>query len=192
VPALAGTALLLGCGGSETSAVATVQGRTISKSALSHWASIRHAELQVTSRPGDLKASALEPAALAFLITAEWLEGEAGVQGVHLSDADLDASYRRLLNGPNGQALAASLKRRGMSKADELRLLRLSALAAKLRSKVAASGQVPLSAQARRRIGAFQAAYRERWKQRTICRPGYVIAECRGGPPLRPALGGGR
>jgi hypothetical protein len=33
-------------------------------------------------------------------------------------------------------------------------------------------------------IRAFIAAYRKRWKQRTVCQPGYVIAECRDGPPL--------
>src|SRR5947209_1550033 len=36
-----------------------------------------------------------------------------------------------------------------------------------------------------RRVNAFVAAYRERWKRRTTCQPGYVIAECRNGPPLR-------
>lgn len=33
-------------------------------------------------------------------------------------------------------------------------------------------------------FSAFLAAFRQRWKQRTVCEPGYVIAECRNGPPL--------
>jgi hypothetical protein len=36
-------------------------------------------------------------------------------------------------------------------------------------------------------VNAFIAFYRQRWKQRTVCQPGYVIAECRNGPPLTAA-----
>jgi hypothetical protein len=46
-----------------------------------------------------------------------------------------------------------------------------------------------LRAGQQQRIRAFTVAYRQRWKRRTTCEPGYVIAECRDGPPLSSSAG---
>jgi hypothetical protein len=179
--------VMLGCGGSGDATVASVQGATITKRELAHWTHVKSVELQGSPQPGN-SISGPEQAALVFLITADWLEGEAAAQGVHVRDADVKASYSSLLGGPTGGSLAASLQRRGISEADELRLLRLSALASKLRTKVAGSEHSPLGPRALQRVAAFQAAFRERWRLRTTCRSGYVIAECRQGPaPGAPA-----
>jgi hypothetical protein len=175
--------VMLGCGGSGDATVASVQGATITKRELAHWTHVKTVELQGSPQPSN-SISGPEQAALAFLITADWLEGEAAAQGVHVRDADVKASYRSLLDGPTGGSFAASLKRRDMSEPDELRLLRLSALASKLRTKVAGSEHTPLSPRALRRVTTFQTAFRERWRLRTSCRSGYVIAECRDGPAI--------
>jgi hypothetical protein len=182
--AMIGSMALCACGATRSPVVATVQGRTITEGALSHWTGIKHSELQGSSKPSSLDLAQVKQKALAFLITADWLEGEAAAQGVSVSASEVEASYRELLNGPTGQALAASLNRRGISSTDELLLLRLGALAQKLRAKIGASGQSPSPAAGQQRINAFLVAYRQRWKQRTSCRPGYVIAECKNGPPL--------
>jgi hypothetical protein len=126
----------------------------------------------------------LQRNALAFLITAYWLEGEAAAQGVSVPAAELQAGLSRLLAGPAGASFRAGLKRRSMSRADELLVLRLGALAQRLRAKLGAGGHAPLSRRARRRISSFITSYERRWKQRTVCRAGYVIAQCREGPPL--------
>jgi hypothetical protein len=180
--AVGAATVIAGCGASGDATVATVQGRAIKKSMLSHWTNIKRVELKGSSRSS--KERRPERAALAFLITAEWLEAESAVQGVRVPDAEVKMTYRHLLEGPSGGLFASSLRRRGLSEGDELLLLRLGALATRLRSKIGASRRTPLPAAALRRIGAFQIAYRERWKQRTSCRPGYVIAECREGPRL--------
>jgi hypothetical protein len=44
--------------------------------------------------------------------------------------------------------------------------------------------QTLLRAGQQQRVNAFIAEYRQRWKRRTVCQSGYVIAECRNGPPL--------
>jgi hypothetical protein len=175
--------VMLGCGGSRDATVASVQGATITKRELARWTHVKSVELQGPPQSGGLIPGP-EQAALAFLITADWLEGEAAAQGVRVGDAEVKASYRSLLDGATVGSFAASLQRRGISEADELRLLRLSSLASKLRAKVAGSERTPLSPRALRRVAAFQAAFRERWRLRTTCRAGYVIAECRESPAL--------
>jgi hypothetical protein len=181
---LAASIALGACGSSRAPEVASVAGKPITTRDLSHWIAIKRAELEASAKPESLSSADLKQRALAFLITADWLEGEAAAQGVEVSASEADATYGELLNGPTGRAFAAGLKRRGLSRADELRLLRLAALAQKLRDKLGASVQNSQGAAGRQRISAFLAAYRERWKRRTTCRPGYVIPECSDGPPL--------
>lgn len=53
-----------------------------------------------------------------------------------------------------------------------------------LAGATAAIRQTLLAAERERQVAAFVAAYRQRWKQRTTCQPGYIVAECRTGPPL--------
>jgi hypothetical protein len=173
---------LWGCGASGMTTVATVQGRSIGKDAVAHWMGIKRAEGSSAATPSS--ADQLKHQALAFLITADWLEGEAAAAGITVSDAEIGASYRRLLQARTGQAFAESLRRRGMSSADELRVLRLGAIAQRLRAKIKAHGSTPSAARGQAGISEFLTAYRQRWKQRTKCSPGYVIAECSNGPPL--------
>jgi hypothetical protein len=216
VLAAVGWIALLGCGATRAPEVASVQGTTISKNALAHWTRIKRTELQSSSKPTSTSSAQVRRKALAFLITAAWVEREAAAQGISVSSSEVKATYQELLNSPAGQAFAAGLKRRGLASADELLLLRLEKLAVKLRARIAAtytsvpaaqiadyyrshasqfrdqtlSAATPAIRQSllqtggQRRVGAFVAAYRERWKRRTTCQPGYVIAECGNGPPL--------
>jgi hypothetical protein len=202
--------------------VANVRGTAISRALVAHWTQIKRIEMVSSAKltPG-LSAVQLERKALGFLITADWLQGEAAAQGVAVSPSEVDATYKELLGGPVGQSFASSLKRRGLSRADELLELRLDKLAAKLRSKIVArynavsTAQIAdyyhahtsqfeghggrpqtlaaatpairetlLQAGQQRQVNVFVAAYRQRWKLRTTCWPGYVIPECRNGPPL--------
>jgi hypothetical protein len=179
---------LAGCAVARTQTVASVQGTAISRAALVHWTRIKRLELHADSPPSRTSNPAnAQRAALAFLITAEWLQGEAKAQGVEVSSAEVDSTYQRLLSSPTGPSFARGLGERGISGADELLLLRLQQLSNKLQAKIAggAAGASPEQAAAReRRVAAFAAAYRRRWKQRTSCRAGYIVPECSNGPAL--------
>jgi hypothetical protein len=219
---LVGGLLLLGCGSSSAPSVATVQGTAISRAALSHWTRIKRAELQRS--PGS-KASSAQKKALAFLITADWLQAESRAQGIQIPSSDVEATYRRLVSGAAGHSFASSLRDRGLSRSDELLLLRLQGLSSKLQAKVAAGSRSVSATQIaayysahrsefrgrrhmrslsavraairstlveagrRRRVATFAAAFRKRWKQRTICRRGYIVPECRNGPALSSSTG---
>jgi hypothetical protein len=182
-------AIALGaCGGaSAPPPVASVQGTPITREALAHWTAVKRAELQASPGAPSPSEGELKLKALAFLITSAWLEKEAAAQGVSVPASQTRASYEQLLHGPTGQNFANSLRLRHMSMADELMVLRLGALAQRLSTRVT-GGSPGSSAQARRQISSFLGAYRQRWKQRTACSAGYVIAECANGPAL-PAQG---
>jgi hypothetical protein len=187
---LLGSLALSACGGAGVRVVAKVQGSPITLPALNHWSLIKRSERQRSSTAGSTSALQLKQKALAFLITAEWLQQEAAAQGISVQASEVNASYEQLVNGPTGQHFGESLKARGMSRADELLVLRLGALSQKLRAKLAAGHKGLLDPRERQQISAFIAAYRQRWKQRTTCQPGYVIAECSNGPALPPSPAG--
>jgi hypothetical protein len=181
-----GGAALCGCGGpSSASEVASVQGTGISRTELARWTVIKRLE-QRASPPRSSRASSDQPQrrALTFVITADWLQAEAKVQGIRVSASEVDGTYRRLLNAPTGPSFATSLRRRGISDADERLLLRLQQLSNKLQAKIANRGTSTSPAERERQVTLFAAAYRQRWKRRTTCQRGYIVPECRNGPPL--------
>jgi hypothetical protein len=177
-------AAFAGCGGSATRSevVASVARNPISKETLTHWMSVKRIELQGrAASEGEVRDKALE-----FLITSAWLEGEAAARGVRVPPAEATAAYEHLLHAPDGTAFAESVKRRGLSRADEILVLRLGELAQGVRATITAGAS---RAQQQPLVNAFLAAYRARWKQRTTCSRGYVVADCRNGPPLASAPG---
>jgi hypothetical protein len=217
VPALVASLLLLACGSpTRVAVVASVQGSQISQATLAHWVRITQAEQQSAASPARQSAVQVQQSALAFLITAKWLEGEAAAEGISVSAAQVSATYQQLLSGLAGNSFANTLRQRGMSAADEQFQLRLSQLSVKLRTKIesavsgaspaqvaqyfhthsaqfrgqtlerarATIGQTLLEDARRQRLDAFTSAFRARWKQRTACFAGYVIAECRNSPAL--------
>ena len=138
VATMCGSIALCGCGSAKAPAVASVQGVEISRAALAHRTRIERLELESARRPtSTLSTADVEHKALAFLVTAAWLEHEAEIQGISVSPSEVEASYQQLLSGLTGQAVATGLKRDGMSHADELLQLRLDKLGQKLQAKVA-------------------------------------------------------
>jgi hypothetical protein len=88
--------------------------------------------------------------------------------------------HAKIAAGYHGSVSAAQIVRYYRTHADQLQglgepQLTLAAATPKIR-------QILLQAGAQKQVSAFIAAYRKRWKERTSCQPGYVIAECRNGP----------
>jgi hypothetical protein len=182
VASLIAMGALQGCGASEPAGVASVAGSEISRQELAHWTRIKRLEARASASSNRAQAAAeAERKALAFLITARWLQGEAAAQGVAAPPVEAQATYEALTRGPAGPAFAHTLARRGMSRSDELFELRLDSLQRRVEARVAGAGS---PAARRRALDAFVAAYRRRWRGRTTCGPGHLLPECSNGPAL--------
>jgi hypothetical protein len=139
VGALTASISFSGCGAATAPTVASVQGMTISRAALAHWTRLKRIELQSSlKRASTLRPLQVERKALVFLITADWLQAEAAAQGVVATSSEVNATYEGLVSGPIGHSFVASLKRRGVSRSDELLELRLDNLSQKLETRIAA------------------------------------------------------
>ena len=154
--------------GARADAVALVAGRPIAKSSYEHWLSVEQA-LGAAAGAGHR--------ALGFLITAMWLEDEAGARGVSVSQAQVRQRLAELEHKsfPKPGALNAFLARSHESEADLLGRVRGELLRSGIAAHVAGSRG---GAQRSSALASFQQGFQRRWKGRTTCARGYVMEDC--------------
>ena len=73
-----------------------------------------------------------------FLISAQWIEGEASDMGIHVSDKDVQKEFekQKKQSFPQEAAYQQFLKSSGMTQADILKRVKLDLLSTKIRDKV--------------------------------------------------------
>lgn len=113
---------------------------------------------------------------LNLLITSYWTSGESAARGVKVSDAEVQTALHRQF--PTTSALARYMRFSGASEADERQLLRTNILTTKLQEKISGGGLSGASPHAAA-LARFLQQFPRKWKPKTTCRPGYVVAECK-------------
>ncbi|HXC46350.1 MAG TPA: hypothetical protein VNU24_07070 [Solirubrobacteraceae bacterium] len=154
---------------SGVDAVAYVSHTPISKASYQHWLAVETA-LGADGSPAHQ--------ALGFLITSEWVLGEAGARGVSVSEADVKQRYAQLVHEsfPKAGSLQKYLAKSGETEADLLARIRVELLASKIAAQVTAGKS---AAQRSALLTAFENGFRTHWKSYTSCEPGYVMEDCK-------------
>jgi hypothetical protein len=190
VPALA-IALLSGCGGSSTTtassvpaspaaaaeaanvsaanAVAIVAGVPIAKAGYEHWLAVER-KLGASGNPSHQ--------ALGFLITSQWVLGEATGRHITLSEAEVKRRFAQLVHQsfPKAGSMQKYLAKSGETEADLLARIKVELLA----SHIAAHVTAGKSASRRSALLAgFERNFQSHWKALTSCNPGYVMEDCK-------------
>jgi phosphatidylethanolamine-binding protein (PEBP) family uncharacterized protein len=185
--------LLAGCGGSSSTsstpavpvspvaapasqgtaakldAVAYVSSTPIPKASYQHWLAVETA-LGAAGSPSHQ--------ALGFLITSEWVLGEAAARHIEVSEAEVKQRYVQLVHEsfPKPGSLKKYLAKSGETEADLLARIKVELLASKIAAKVT-SGKS--SAQRTALLSAFERNFHAHWKDYTSCKPGYVMEDCK-------------
>jgi phosphatidylethanolamine-binding protein (PEBP) family uncharacterized protein len=165
-------------------AVATVAGVPIATASYKHWLAVETA-LGASGSPSHR--------ALAFLITSEWVIGEAAARHLSVSEAEVKQRYTQLVHQsfPKKGSLQAFLARSHETEADLLARIKIELLTSRIAAKVAAGK----SASRRTAVlSGFQTNFQRHWKALTNCRSSYVMEDCkqyRGAPEQGVAAGGG-
>lgn len=156
-------------GGSSVDAVAYVSHTPISKASFKHWLAVETA-LGAASSPAHQ--------ALGFLITSEWVLGEAAARGVSVSEAEVKQRFAQLVHEsfPKAGSLEKYLAKSGETEADLLARIKVELLASKIAAKVVAGKS---AAQRGALLTAFESDFRTHWKSYTSCEPGYVMEDCK-------------
>lgn len=150
-------------------AVASVSKTPISKASYQHWLAVETA-LGAAGSPSHQ--------ALGFLITSEWVLGEAAARHVDVSEAEVKQRYTQLVHQsfPKAGSLKKYLAKSGETEADLLARIKVELLASKIAAKVTAGKS---SGQRTATLSAFEKNFHEHWKAYTDCKAGYVMEDCK-------------
>lgn len=188
---LVGGSVLAGCGGgsststpsvpaspasaptqgsvSAADAVAVVSGIPIPKASYAHWVSVEKA-LGASSSPSHQ--------ALGFLITSEWVLGEAAARHITISEAEVKKHYAQLVRQsfPKAGELKKYLAKSGETEADLLARIKVELLASRIAAKVTAGKSAK---QHTALLTGFENNFHAHWKSLTVCHAGYVMEDCK-------------
>jgi len=103
---------------------------------------------------------------LQFLITAQWIIGEAGSQGIELTDQQVQAEYakQKKQNYPKDADFRKFLKISGMTIDDLLMRVKVDTLSDRLRGKVTKGAATPTRAQ----IKAYYLKHKRQFRRKTL------------------------
>jgi Raf kinase inhibitor-like YbhB/YbcL family protein len=148
--------------------VAYVYTTPISKGSYEHWLAI----YQAFGVSRDVSH-----VALGFLITSDWLFGEASAMGLSVSESQVKQHLEELEHKsyPKSGSFAEYLKRTYQTEADMLVRVHMELLDSRIDAKVAGSLS---GSQRTAALSKFQRAFIERWRAYTTCKAGYVMEDC--------------
>ncbi|MGA9874908.1 MAG: YbhB/YbcL family Raf kinase inhibitor-like protein [Solirubrobacteraceae bacterium] len=154
---------------SSADAVALVAGTPIPKSSYAHW-------VTVETKLGGAGNAAHR--ALGFLLTSEWVLGEAKARNISVSEAEVKQRYAKLVHQsfPKAGALQKYFSTSGETEADLLARIKVEMLASRIAAQVSAGKS---SSQRSAILAAFETNFHTHWKALTDCKSGYVMEDCR-------------
>jgi phosphatidylethanolamine-binding protein (PEBP) family uncharacterized protein len=154
---------------SASDAVAVVAGVPISKAGYQHWLSVETA-LGAGGSPSHQ--------ALGFLITSEWVLGEAAARHIAISDAEVKQHYAQLVHQsfPKAGELGKYLAKSGETEADLLARIKVELLASRIAAKVTAGKGAKQRAAL---LTGFENNFHAHWKSLTVCHAGYMMEDCK-------------
>jgi foldase protein PrsA len=122
---------------------------------------------------------ALQQKVLGFLISSQWVLGEASSLGVKLTEAEVKSEFEKYRKTvfPRVSELDKYLALSGMTVSDLLLRFRLNLLSSKIQQRVVKSAD---ATGARAAYAKFVSEFRKRWEAKTHCRAGYVVQDCKG------------
>jgi hypothetical protein len=148
--------------------VACVGSQPITKVAVLHWANIAR-----RSSAGEAMKEAIK-----FLISSDWVLGEASDLGVRVSKAAVRETFNRIRaqQFPKRREFVAFMKRSGQTPADLLFRVRLSVLSERTERRVLATHHGVHNRQ--HALNEFFQDFRLKWMAQTYCEPQYAVESC--------------
>jgi phosphatidylethanolamine-binding protein (PEBP) family uncharacterized protein len=155
---------------SKADAVAFVASTPIPKDSYRHWLSVEKA------LGGSANAS---HRALGFLITSQWVVGEAAARGISVSEGDVKKRLAELerQSFPKPGSLKKFLSKSAQTEADLLARIKVELLQSPVAAKATAGAKS--KAQRAAALASFQKSFHAHWKRLTSCLPAYVMEDCK-------------
>ncbi|TML06645.1 MAG: hypothetical protein E6G41_06420 [Actinobacteria bacterium] len=153
-------------------AVALVGAQPVTRSAFDHWFRVaamaeharrrRYGACPAKDRDCRIAQRSLRDSSMQFLISATWIEGESALQGISVTDAEVDAEFAtdRRASFPRPKDFGRFLRESGMTLEDLRYRVRVTLLSDRLRERIDA-GVAPVTDD---EVAAYYAGHRSRFR----------------------------
>jgi hypothetical protein len=147
---------------------------------LAHWTAVAEHEATPAGKASAAATAETAPAeqALSFLISSDWVLGEARALGIHISTAQVRRSYDRI-RAQQFHKLSqfhAFLRSSGETVADLLFRVRLNVTSNRVqRHFELGHGSAK---QKGRALARFVVQFKGKWRARTYCAAAYLVSDC--------------
>jgi hypothetical protein len=157
--------------------LACVGSQSITGAIFRHWADVarRSEGSSAKHRPS---ADEVMKEVMGFLISSDWVLGEASDRNIVVSEAVVRHTFDRIRGQqfPREREFKTFLKQSGETVADLLLRVRLNLLSQRIQSHVLTGHRGKHSRQ--RALERFVHDFRLKWMAQTYCDPGYAIQDC--------------
>ncbi len=158
--------------------LACVDAQPITGATYEHWLAIAEKLGGPSAKGRGPDPGALLNQVMSFLISSDWVLGEAAARHVSVSDTQVHRSFDRIrrLQFPKPVEFTKFLERSGQNVEDLLYRVKLNLLVERIQRKVEANRH---GIKARKRaLARFVRGFEAKWKPQTYCDPRYVVKDC--------------
>lgn len=151
--------------------VACIATQPITGAVLAHWTA-------VAERAGGPDVAAATQEAMGFLLSGDWVLGEARDLGVHVSEREVRRSFDRIKAQQfhKRRQFHAFLRSSGETLADLVFRVRLN-LSSQRITRQLLSGNHSANSKARA-LARFVADFKRKWQAQTYCAAAYAVSDC--------------
>lgn len=151
--------------------IACVGTMAIDGATVGHWYTV--ASKSAGKGSGPKPTAALLIQVMQFLISADWIMGEAAERNVVVTDAQVRRQFLKIKRQQfnTRREFRRFLRQSGQTVTDLLLRVRLDLLSTKLRDRVAPHGD-------QKALDRFVREFQAEWPPRTYCLSGYVVMDC--------------
>jgi hypothetical protein len=160
---------------SQQTVVACVAWMAITRRTFAHWATIARSAGPHTHQVTIVRE------VMSFLISSDWLRGEAQQFGIHVSRAKVRRKFNRLRHDqfPHEREFRKFLRRTKETVADLLLRVEVQLLADRiLRHEQRLAARLHGAARREAAISRYIEGFKTRWTAQTYCLPHYAVPDC--------------
>lgn len=156
-----------------------VGAQAITGASYAHWLTVAK-KSEEPSGKGHPTASATElrDEVLGFLISSDWVKGEAADLGIRVSAAQVRKDYDHIRNQqfPKQREFKRFLRQSGEAVTDLMFRVELNLLSQRIQKRVAAGHRSASSKQ--RALSRFVKGFKAKWQAQTYCAAQYAVKDC--------------
>jgi hypothetical protein len=156
-----------------------VSAQAITGATYSHWLTVaKKGEGPAAKGHHAATATELQSEVLRFLISSDWVKGEAAARGISVSAAEVRKTFDRVRNLEfhKRREFERFLRKSGETEADLMFRVELNLLSERIQKSVIAGHRGASSKQ--RALSQFVKAFKVKWQSQTYCASEYAVADC--------------